>query len=104
MLPAGGPLLLEPPLAVFCAARVSPAGKRLSGVLSRNVVRCISGVAIHALYAPDVSAIPSTIGVIWLQPDDVRSCVITASPQPVVAFALTTKSLVMPLVASAITA
>src|SRR5215203_3132551 len=100
MLPAAGPALLVPVIAC-CTARVSPDGKRLSAVRSRNGERCVSAVASHASYAPVLSAMPRIIGVIWLQPLDVRSCAIVAALQPLVAFAFTTKSAVMPFVASA---
>src|SRR6266478_5362334 len=116
MLPAGGPPLTLPVTAV-CAARVSPDGNRLSGVrmiplsasawpgvLKASGLRCPSGNASQLSYAPVVSAMPRIIGVIWLHVDPTRICVTQLEPHPVVAFVWTWTSVVMPFVASAITA
>src|SRR5438105_6346441 len=113
MLPAGVPARLVPPgllkmtgvaTVACCAARVSPDGNLLSGVLNRNGVRAVRASCNQASYAPVVSAIPRTKGVIWLHVVAVAICDCTAPLQPVTVFTWITKSDVIPFVASAIIA
>src|SRR6266446_1845005 len=95
MLPAGVPPRFVPPgllkrtgvaTVACCAARVSPDGKRLSGVLRRNGARAVRANCSQVSYAPAVSAIPRMNGVIWLQVVDVAICVWTEPLQPVTVF------------------
>ena len=59
-----------------CSARVLPCGKRRSGVTIVKP-RCRpapTGVAIHAAYEPDTSAMPMKNGGIWCHVVNDRNC------------------------------
>src|SRR5689334_22017585 len=93
-------------LGVFAcwSARVLPVGQRLSSVCTRKARRLADGVATHAWYAPELSAMPMYFIGTECQPPVTYICPASnCALQPVLPLICTTRSEVIPVVASAIT-